>query len=173
MPWKECNVENERLRFVARLLDGEKMAPLCREFDISPKTGYKIFNRYKDIGLEGLTDRTRRPIRYANQLPFQVESRIVQLKKERPNWGVPKIRERLRRLHPDNNTPERSSYNQLQEIKDCQRIVEQSTGWSTPSGRMRFLVGTAVGLTIILHFAALIWFFAASRISDAAQRDTD
>lgn len=101
MPWKECNVEDERLRFVARLLDGEKMAPLCREFDISRKTGYKIFNRYKDIGLDGLRDRTRRPMRYANQLPFQIESRIVQLKKERPNWGAPKVRERLRRLHPD------------------------------------------------------------------------
>lgn len=35
MPWKECNHMDERLRFVARLLDGEKMAPLCREFGIS------------------------------------------------------------------------------------------------------------------------------------------
>jgi transposase-like protein len=34
---------DERLRFVARLLDGEKMAALCREFDVSRKTGYKIF----------------------------------------------------------------------------------------------------------------------------------
>ena len=60
---------DERLRFVARLLDGEKMAVLCREFDISRKTGYKIFTRYKDCGLEGLTDRSRRPYRNANQLP--------------------------------------------------------------------------------------------------------
>jgi transposase-like protein len=37
----------ERLRFVARLLDGEGMSDVCREFGISPKTGYKIFNRYK------------------------------------------------------------------------------------------------------------------------------
>ena len=42
MPWKECHVEDERLRFVARLLDGEKMARLCAEFGISRKTGYKI-----------------------------------------------------------------------------------------------------------------------------------
>jgi transposase len=47
---------DERLRFVARLLDGERMAPLCREFGISRKTGYKIFNRYKDDGLRGLQD---------------------------------------------------------------------------------------------------------------------
>lgn len=54
MPWKECNRMDERLRFVARLLDGEKMAVVCREFGISRKTGYKIFNRYKDEGLRGL-----------------------------------------------------------------------------------------------------------------------
>jgi hypothetical protein len=35
---------DERLRFVARLLDGEKMAALCREFGISRKTGYKILS---------------------------------------------------------------------------------------------------------------------------------
>ena len=33
---------DERLRFVARLLDGEEMAALCRESDVSRKTGYKI-----------------------------------------------------------------------------------------------------------------------------------
>ena len=48
MTWKECHVMDERLRFVARLLEGEKMAPLCAEFGISRKTGYKIFDRYKD-----------------------------------------------------------------------------------------------------------------------------
>ena len=42
MPWQECYKMDERFRFVARLLDGEKMAVLCREFGISRKTGYKI-----------------------------------------------------------------------------------------------------------------------------------
>jgi putative transposase len=96
---------DERLRFVARLLEGEKMAELCREFDISRKTGYKIFTRYKDIGLEGLTDRSRRPYRQANRLPFQVETLIVALKREHPSWGAPKIREKLRRRHPDLKPP--------------------------------------------------------------------
>jgi transposase len=50
MPWKECEPMDERLRFVARLLDGEKMAPLCREFGISRVTGYKLFNRYRECG---------------------------------------------------------------------------------------------------------------------------
>ena len=96
---------DERVRFVARLLDGEKMAVVCREFDISRKTGYKIFQRYKDIGLEGLTDRSRRPYRQASKLPFQIEKLIVQLKREHPSWGAPKIREKIRRLHDDIQTP--------------------------------------------------------------------
>src|SRR6202030_4625265 len=67
VPWKECNQMDERLKFIARLLDGEKMAVLCRQFGISRKTGYKILTRYNEIGLEGLTDRSRRPYRHANQ----------------------------------------------------------------------------------------------------------
>jgi putative transposase len=97
MPWKECHVVDERLRFVARRLDGEKMAALCAEFGISRKTGYKIYDRYKDCGVHGLTDRSRRPYRQAHQLPLQIEKLIVKLKKEYPSWGAPKIRERLRR----------------------------------------------------------------------------
>src|SRR5215813_3348720 len=60
MPWKECNQMDERLKFIARLLNGEKMAAVCRDFNVSRKTGYKILKRYNDVGLEGLTDRSRR-----------------------------------------------------------------------------------------------------------------
>ena len=100
MPWKECKPMDERLKFVARLLDGEKMSSLCREFGISRPTGYKIFNRYKDCGLDGLQDRSRRPYRHANQLPFQIERTILQLKREYPTWGAPRIRDKLIREYP-------------------------------------------------------------------------
>ena len=72
MPWKECTRVEERLRFVARILEGEQMAAVCREFGISRKTGYKIFNRYKDCGLEGLNDQSRRPHRSSNRIAFQL-----------------------------------------------------------------------------------------------------
>ena len=91
---------DERMRFVIRLKDGESMASLCREFGISRKTGYKIFERYEQCGLEGLSDRARRPFRYANQLPEQVEAAIVSAKREKPHWGARKIRERLLRRLP-------------------------------------------------------------------------
>ena len=105
MPWKECNQMDERLKFIARLLDGEKMAAVCRDFNVSRKTGYKILRRYNDVGLEGLTDRSRRPYRHANQLPVQIEMLIVRCKQDKPHWGAPKIRERLARLYPDVHTP--------------------------------------------------------------------
>ena len=44
MPWKASSVMDERLRFVACLLVGEPMTDGCREFGISRKTGYKIFD---------------------------------------------------------------------------------------------------------------------------------
>lgn len=76
MPWRECNRMDERLRFVAKLLEGEKMAAVCREFGTSRKTGYKLFTRYKDLGLEGLEDRSRRPYRHANKLPSSSSGRL-------------------------------------------------------------------------------------------------
>ena len=110
MPWKECSVMDERLRFVAQLLDGEAMSEVCRAFGISRKTGYKIFERYKEHGLEALTDRSRRPVRYANQLPQQIETLIVAAKREKPHWGARKIRERLvRRLDGDIRVPANST----------------------------------------------------------------
>src|SRR4029434_9735168 len=87
MPWKECHVMDERLRFVARLLEGEKMARLCGECGISRRTGYKIFDRYKDCGVGAFNDRSRRPHRQANRLPPQLEAVIVRLKRESPGWA--------------------------------------------------------------------------------------
>jgi transposase InsO family protein len=110
MPWKESSVMEERLRFVARLLDGEAMTDVCRDFGISRKTGYKVFDRYKEHGLEALTDRSRRPVRYANQLPQQLESLIVNFKRNKPHWGARKIRELLvRRLAGDVRVPAKST----------------------------------------------------------------
>ncbi|MGH8347620.1 MAG: IS481 family transposase, partial [Pseudomonas sp.] len=101
---------DERLRFVARLLEGEPMTDVCRAFGISRKTGYKLFERYRQDGPVALTDRSRRPVRYANQLPDQVESLIVSCKRDKPHWGARKIRELLvRRLAGDVRIPATST----------------------------------------------------------------
>jgi transposase InsO family protein len=110
MPWKECSVMEERLRFVARLLEGEAMTDVCRQFGISRKTGYKLLERYRAEGPVALADRSRRPVRYANQLPAQVENLIVASKREKPHWGARKIRELLvRHLAGDVRIPATST----------------------------------------------------------------
>jgi len=124
---------DERLRFVARLLDGETMSEVCREFGISRKTGYKIFSRYREYGAEALTDRSRRPVRYANQLPTQIESLIVTLKREKPHWGARKIRELLvRRLAGDIRIPAKSTIHAVLHrhglVKGLRRPRHRATG---------------------------------------------
>ena len=138
MPWRETSVMEERLRFVARLLEGEGMSDVCRDFGISRKTGYKIFNRYKDEGLKALTDRSRRPVRYANQLPDPVEAMIVRLKKEKPHWGARKIRELLvRKLAGDVRIPAKST---VHAVLDRHGLVNQAR----KRNRANRAVGTAL-----------------------------
>src|SRR6187397_306677 len=122
MPWKECHVVDERLRFVARRLEGEKMAPLCAEIGISRKTGYKIFERYKDCGVAAFTDRSRRPYRQANRLPPQLEAVIVRLKREHPGWGAPKIREKLRR---ESTAPHLPAISTVHAVLDRHSLVQR------------------------------------------------
>jgi len=69
--------------------------------------------------LEGLTDRSRRPYRQANRLPLQIEKLIVQLKREHPSWGAPKIR----RLHEDLPLPAIST---VHAILDRHELVDHS-----------------------------------------------
>jgi transposase InsO family protein len=126
MPWKASSVMEERLRFVARLLDGDTMSEVCRDFGISRKTGYKIFDRYRECGLSALTDRSRRPVRYANQLPLQIETLIVRLKTEKPHWGARKIRELLvRRLDGDIRVPAKST---IHTVLDRHGMVRRGGG---------------------------------------------
>ena len=52
------------------------MSEVCRSFGISRKTGYKIFNRYRQDGLDALSDRSRRPVRHAGLLPGTVRDLV-------------------------------------------------------------------------------------------------
>src|SRR5713226_10374216 len=95
MPWKECSVMDERLQFVARRLAGEQMADLCREFGISRKTGYKIFDRYQECGIQGLTDRKSAPPSLCAQAAFSSRELHPEREAQHTTWGARKIRERL------------------------------------------------------------------------------
>lgn len=125
MGWKECSKMDEKLKFIARYLEGEKMAPLCREFGITRPTGYKLVERYHMVGQHALIEQRRTPYRYANKLPIPVEALILDLKKEYPNWGAPKIREKIIKKYPDVKTPAKST---IHAVLDRNGLVNHRKG---------------------------------------------
>lgn len=77
-------------------------------------------------GPAALSDRSRRPVRYANQLPEQIEGLIVRLKAEKPRWGARKIRELLvRRLDGDVRIPAKST---IPAVLDRHGLVKRGGG---------------------------------------------
>jgi len=74
------------------------MSRLCEEFGISRKTGYKIWNRYQNTGAYALVDRSRKPHRFGNQLPEQLERTLVKIKREEPYWGARRVKKLIRNV---------------------------------------------------------------------------
>ena len=95
MPWKVSRPMNERMKFVVRLEQGERMSDLCREFGISRKTGYKFLNRFRTLGVVGLFDKDKSPIVKARKTPDDIENLIVEFKKVHRTWGPKKVRAAL------------------------------------------------------------------------------
>lgn len=132
MPWKECKAMSERVKFVARLSEGERMTDLCKEFGISRKTGYKLWSRYQECGNEAFVDQSRRPKRYANETAAHVQRLILDMKDEYKTWGAPKIREHLMRRHPGIDFPARSTVHAILErndlVKKRKRVHHKASG---------------------------------------------
>jgi putative transposase len=109
MPWKVSNPVSERTKFVRRLLNGETMTAVCRDFCVSRKTGHKIWNRFQAHGFAGLGDAPRRPLSSPHQTPRDIVHRVIGLRRRYPTWGPKKLRERFLVLHPGVRPPAAST----------------------------------------------------------------
>jgi transposase InsO family protein len=78
-----------------RVMRGERVTELCREFGISRKTGDKFKQRYKRFGEAGLIDLSRAPKTIPHRTPTELVELIVGERKRRPTWGPKKIKETL------------------------------------------------------------------------------
>lgn len=93
MPWKETTPMSERKAFVGEALKAEaSMSALCQQFGISRKTGYKWLKRYREAGLSGLEDQSRRPRHSPSHTPAEVEQVIVEARQAHPVWGSRKLK---------------------------------------------------------------------------------
>lgn len=84
-------------RFIEEWAAGRKpVSELCREFGISRKTGYALWNRFREAGEEVFEERPRRRGRCPHETPAEVRDRLLDLRRAHPRWGPKKLRELLR-----------------------------------------------------------------------------
>ncbi len=96
MPWRESDLMSLRSEFVVlAAAEGANMSELCRRFEVSRKTGYKWLKRYRESGVTGICDQSRRPVHSPAQTSARVETLVLNLRTEHPAWGGRKLRARL------------------------------------------------------------------------------
>jgi len=97
MPWKTMDIREQRVSFVVAASRGEKpLSGLCQEFGISRPTGYLWLARYREQGLAGIAERSRRPARSPERTAAEVEEQVVALRQRYPDWGARKLQVLLR-----------------------------------------------------------------------------
>lgn len=110
MPSHETDVVNERVKFVAAAQSGRwTRTELCERFGVSRKTGYKLLERYRAAGVDGLRDRSRAPWTQPNQVSPELEAAILRARKAHPTWGSKKLLVVLQRQWPLDELPARST----------------------------------------------------------------
>jgi transposase InsO family protein len=96
MPWKASTTMSQRLEFVELALkESANIRALCREFRITPRTGYKWIKRYQEQGEVGLYNHSRRPKRSPQKSSSIVEEAVLKVRRAHPAWGGRKIQWQL------------------------------------------------------------------------------
>lgn len=123
MPWKEPELMEIRTEFALLALKKEKpFRHLCQDYGISPKTGYKWLERYRQSGRGGMSDHSRKPQSSPTQLDEAMVCRMVKLKLAHPHWGPKKIR-----IIYQNEYGEAPSLSSFSRILDKVGLVEKRT----------------------------------------------
>src|SRR5665213_371973 len=91
MSWRLVGVQDQRVEFVVRASRGECLSSLCREFEITRPTGYLWLKRFREQGVAGVQEHSRRPHLSPHRTEAAVEARIVALRRQRPDWGARKL----------------------------------------------------------------------------------
>jgi len=92
MPWRRMEVQDQRVRFVVAATQDEKpLSQLCKEFGVTRPTGYLWLARYREGGVAGIEERSRRPRRSPTQTAVELEAQVVSLREIYPDWGARKL----------------------------------------------------------------------------------
>lgn len=130
--------ERQRRAFYRDHESGQwSMTELCQRFQISRPTGYKWIERIREEGLEAVEDRSRAPDRHPNQTPGKLEREILALR-EKYGWGAKKLLHILKRRHPHEDLPARSTVNAILDRHGKLRKSRRRRKWAHPgAARLR------------------------------------
>jgi transposase InsO family protein len=129
MPWQEATKVSLRLEFVLSALEeGANVRALCREYRISPTTGYKWLGRYLDQGQRGLQDRSRRPLSSPHRTPATLERKVLEIR-DRHGWGGRKI-ERVLEGQGEKDVPPPSTITEI--LRRHQRLSPEESAKHRP-----------------------------------------
>ncbi len=93
MTWKVNTKMEQKVEFICEWITGKyTITELCKAFEISRPTAYKMIHRYENFGIEGLREQNSNPKNHPNKTKEVVEKSILKLKKKHPLWGAKKIR---------------------------------------------------------------------------------
>lgn len=123
MPWRESSHMSEKLAFIQACLDRKKtIVEICRSFGISEKTGHKQLRRFKEQGVEGLSDRTHANLRHPHRIAPEVAGRIIALRRKHPLYGAQMLRDWLMQHEPGVRWPAASSIGELLKRSNLIRV---------------------------------------------------
>jgi transposase InsO family protein len=85
---RELSVAEQRYQAVLAVIsDGLSISQVASKVGVSRQTLHSWLARYEAEGLEGLVDRSHRPVSCPHQMPADVEARLLELRRSRPYWG--------------------------------------------------------------------------------------
>jgi len=114
MPFKGVDVMDVKKEFILKAFEkGVMFTELCREYNISTKTGYKWKIRFLQEGFSGLEEKSRKPLSNRRSLPEPVSVELIRIKNLHRNWGAKKILEIYRRNNTGKYLPVRSTVENL------------------------------------------------------------
>lgn len=98
MAWKAMDVHEQRVRFVVEATQRTRpFSALCAEYEISRPTGYLWLRRYREQGVQGIAELSRKPHHSPSRTNAICEQRVVQARLRYPDWGARKLRVVLER----------------------------------------------------------------------------
>ena len=106
MPWKETTTMEQKIEFICEWRTGKyTITELCKGFEISRPTAYRLINNFEKQGFEGLKKRSFKPRDSPNKTKKIVEENILKLKDKYPLWGAKKIKKLLFNVCDEQDIP--------------------------------------------------------------------